>query len=84
MLPKEIRPVQTCEVRAYWDNKAQVWWAESDDVIGLVAESRTHDALIIELRQLVPELLTLNVPNRPNNPIVLRLVSEQIETISCG
>ncbi len=50
--------MQTFEVQGYWDNVTQVWWAESDDVIGLVAESRSHDALIIELRQLLPELLT--------------------------
>lgn len=43
--------MQTYEVQACWDNQARVWWAESDDLIGLVAKSRTYDELITELRR---------------------------------
>lgn len=73
--------MQTYEVRAHWDAEAKVWWAESDDVPGLVAEAPTHDALVEELRQLVPELLQLNVPDRAHGRITLRLISEQVEDI---
>ena len=48
------------EIKAHWDGEAQVWWAESDDVKGLVAEADTLEALMRELRELVPELLRTN------------------------
>lgn len=73
--------MQTYQVQAHWDAEAQVWWAESDDVPGLVAEARTHNKLVTKLCQLVPELLALNVPGRFQDRIALRLVSEQTEEI---
>lgn len=73
--------MQTYEVRANWDPDARVWWAESDDVPGLVAETRTHDEMVAELRLLIPELLELNLPNRPREGILLRLISQQVEDI---
>lgn len=73
--------MQTYEVRARWDAEAQVWWAESDDVPGLVAEAHTHDALVEELRQLVPELLEMNVPDRQPGKFMLRVIWEQVEDI---
>jgi hypothetical protein len=54
--------VKSCKVTAHWDAKASVWWAESDDVVGLVAEASSFDALVDDLRQIVPELLELNHP----------------------
>jgi predicted RNase H-like HicB family nuclease len=47
-------------VYAEWDNQAGVWVATSDDVPGLVTESKTFEALLKKLRTLVPELLELN------------------------
>jgi len=82
MLSMEKPPMQTYEVRAHWDAEAQIWWAESNGVPGLVAESHTHHELVAELRQLVPELLAFNVPDRPRDRIVLRLVSKQTK-VSC-
>ncbi len=73
--------MQTYEVRANWDAEAKVWWAESDDVPGLVAETRTHDEMVAELRLLIPELLELNLPDRPRDGIALRLISQQVEDI---
>ena len=52
--------VRTYHVLATWDPEAEVWVAESDDVIGLVAEAATIEALIAKLRVLIPELLELN------------------------
>ena len=40
--------------------QAGVWVATSDDVPGLVTESKTFEALLKKLRTLVPELLELN------------------------
>lgn len=81
IFPLGSASMQTYQVRAHWDADAQVWWAESDDVPGLVAEARTHDELVDELRLLVPELLQINMPDRPHGRIMLRLVSEQVEDI---
>jgi predicted RNase H-like HicB family nuclease len=47
-------------VHAEWDDQAGVWVATSDDVPGLVTESKTFEALLKKLRTLVPELLELN------------------------
>ena len=43
-----------------WDPEAAVWIATSDDIIGLVLESGSVDALIERVRCAVPELLELN------------------------
>jgi predicted RNase H-like HicB family nuclease len=47
-------------ILAHWDAAAGVWWAESTDVRGLVAEANTFEGLVANLHELVPELLKLN------------------------
>ncbi len=71
--------MQIYEVKAHWDAEASMWWAESDDVPGLVAESSTHAGLVEELRHLVPELLQMNRAALAVGRIAFRLVSDQIE-----
>lgn len=66
-------------VRAHWDPEAQVWWAESDDIPGLVAEASAHDTLIEELKAIVPELLGLNMPGLESRQHSLHIVSDQVE-----
>lgn len=48
------------QVVAEWDDEARVWVATSDDVPGLVTEADTKEHLVEKLRELVPELLSLN------------------------
>jgi predicted RNase H-like HicB family nuclease len=48
------------EVRAHWDAKAGVWWAESDDIPGLVTEAQSFDELVGNVCALIPDLLELN------------------------
>ena len=67
-------------VNAHWDPEARVWWAQSDEVPGLVAETKTHEGLIIELRALVPALLAMNRPEMKGG-VSLRIVSEQVEEV---
>ena len=74
--------VHTYEVLAHWDAEASVWWAESHDVPGLVAEAKTYDALVDELRAIVPELLELNMPERSRDRSALRIIAEQTSEIS--
>lgn len=47
-------------VRMTWDSEASVWVAESDDILGLVMEGGSIDALIERVRFAAPELLALN------------------------
>jgi predicted RNase H-like HicB family nuclease len=69
-------------VAAHWDAEARVWWAESSDVAGLVAEAETHDGLVAELRVLVPELLAANSPETKFDRIQIKLLSDQIEEVN--
>jgi predicted RNase H-like HicB family nuclease len=68
------------QVRAFWDDDAKVWVAESDDVPGLATEAESVDQLVEKLKVLIPELLAENgLPSSGDIPF--RLVSE-IEVVS--
>ena len=71
------RPIQ---VRAFWDDEAKVWVAESDDVPGLVTEAQSVDQLVEKLKTLIPELLAENGIEACGD-IPFKLVSE-IEVVS--
>ena len=62
-----------------WDPKASVWIATSDDIIGLVLESGSVDALIERVRYAVPELLELN---HQQPAVGIRFKIERYERIS--
>ena len=47
-------------VKLQWDPEAAVWVATSEDIIGLVLECGSLDALVERVRYAVPELLELN------------------------
>ena len=47
-------------VRCSWDEEAQVWIAESEDIPGLVLESGSFDALLERVRFAAQELIDLN------------------------
>jgi len=48
------------QVRAEWDDEAEVWVASSDDVPGLATGADTLEALIAKLKIVIPELLEEN------------------------
>lgn len=50
----------TRHVSATYDPESQVWWAESDDIVGLVSEAPTLDELVERVLAVVPELLQAN------------------------
>ena len=59
-------------ITADWDEEADVWVATSEDIIGLVAEAETLEALREKLADLVPELIAENgLPDgaAPNDPV---------------
>lgn len=43
-----------------WDDEANVWIAQSDDIPGLVLEDGSLDALFERVRFVAPELIELN------------------------
>lgn len=63
-----------------WNNEANVWIAQSDDVPGLVLESGSFDALVERVRFAVPELLDLNENTSPQP--YLTFISRRQERIA--
>jgi hypothetical protein len=72
--------MKTYDVRAHWDAEAGVWWAESDDVPGLVAEAETLDQLQRDLGELVPELMRLN-EGWSEGSMSLRVLADRTEVL---
>ena len=66
-------------VMLQWDPEAAVWVATSEDIIGLVLECGSVDALVERVRYAVPELLELN-HQQPATGIRFRM--ERYERIS--
>ncbi len=50
----------TRHVTVRWDAEARVWWAESDDIPGLVTEAATFDELVERCGAVIGELLAAN------------------------
>ena len=55
-----FKAIMEFEVNFTWDNEADVWIAQSDDIPGLVLESVSLDTLIARVRLAAPELMELN------------------------
>jgi hypothetical protein len=67
-------------VQAHWDDKAGVWWAESEDVHGLVAEAATLEGLLDDIKLLIPELLELNHGSSARQ-IQIQLVADRVASV---
>jgi hypothetical protein len=48
------------KIEAFWDQEAQVWVAESSDILGLLTEADNLDRLAHKLKQMITELLAAN------------------------
>ena len=51
---------QVRHVRATYDADARVWWAESDDIPGLVSEAPSLDALMDRVLAVAGEIMEAN------------------------
>ena len=71
-------------VNALWDADADVWVATSDNIPGLVTESKTFEALLKKLRTLVPELLELNNAMPRSGRAPYRVVAERHESVQAA
>ncbi len=69
-------------VRADWDAEAKVWMATSEDVPGLTVEAETLDALVEEVKHVVPELLELNCGLHGPADISLVVTSRREERVA--
>ena len=68
----------TRHVQATYDPEAGVWWAESEDLPGLVSEAPTLDALIDRVMAVAGELLAAN--GTPATGVSLQFsVTRQVE-----
>ncbi len=52
-------------VQAHWDEVARVWWADSDDIPGLVTEADTFPDLVQHVRSLAPLAIRENFGREP-------------------
>ncbi len=57
-------------VNVHWDGVARVFWANSDDVPGLVSEAPTFDALVKRVTAVAPELLADNRPDLKGDCVI--------------
>ena len=71
--------MEAFKVLAHWDPEAGVWWAESVDIKGLVAESETIEGLLEEIRQIVPDLMRLN--HGITQSVQINLVADRTEGV---
>jgi len=73
-------------ITAQWDPEAEVWVAESEDVVGLITEAATVEELVRKLRVLVPELLKANAALVKSGPVSLRwsLVLDEPTSLAVG
>lgn len=71
------------QIQAFWDSEAQVWVATSDDIPGLATEASTLEFLTQKLRDMIPELVTLNkiLPTNYVGSISFDLISYRQELI---
>jgi predicted RNase H-like HicB family nuclease len=72
----------TIYVKATWDEEAEVWVAESDDIEGLITEAATLEALRDRVLIMIGELLELNGGGRSDFPeIPVHILAEQVTRV---
>ncbi|GHT53272.1 antitoxin HicB [Spirochaetia bacterium] len=61
-----------------WDDEAQVWFAESDDIPGLILESGSLDTLIERVKIAAPELLEISGITHTNIHLFFKMEREAV------
>jgi predicted RNase H-like HicB family nuclease len=71
------------KIQAFWDQEAEVWVAESQDILGLVTEAETLDQLTHKLKQVIPNLLIANhlIVKNHQQSIAFELITHRQELI---
>lgn len=73
----------TVYIIAIWDDSAQVWVAQSNDVPGLCIEAASQPELQEKLKAAIPELLELNKEAADCVPIELLLRGQSHIQMAC-
>lgn len=68
----------TINVRAEWDDDAQVWFASSDDVHGLAVEAETLELLKPKVYGALQDLIELNGLTFDEDEIPVHFMAEQM------
>ena len=71
------------KIEAFWDQEAEVWFAESQDILGLVTEAENLDQLTHKLKQIIPDLLIANhgIDQNHQENITFELIAHRQELI---
>jgi predicted RNase H-like HicB family nuclease len=65
-----------------WDAEPKVWWAESEDLPGLVTEASTMPELIQRIMDVAPELIEDNLDTGSEaHEILLNLIPVYQQTV---
>lgn len=62
-----------------WDSETSMWVATSDDILGLVLESGSYDALIEKVKNAISELIELN---KIDNVKSISFVSQRLDKVT--
>ena len=69
-----------CTVKLVWDEEAQVWYTQTDDIPGLALSAPVYDELVAIVRDVAPELLEENIGY--NGIIYINFESVRIDKVS--
>lgn len=69
-------------VKATWDDEANVWVAETDDIDGLVTEAATLELLKDKVLSMIPELIQLNGIKSDLPEIPVHFMAEQSSRVT--
>jgi len=63
-----------------WDDESSVWIAESKELPGLILESGSFDALVERVKNAIPDLLELDMADRPK--VKLHFKAERLAIVA--
>jgi Domain of unknown function (DUF1902) len=68
-------------VKAEWDPEASVWVAQSDDVLGLAAESSSLESLRPKVLAMISDLIEVNKMKIELSEIPVHIVAHSLESV---
>jgi len=63
-------------IHAQFDPESGMWWASNDD-LPLTTEAPTLDGLLARIREVAPEIATLNGHIKRGEPVKIHLTADQ-------
>ena len=72
--------IKKCRIKMVWSVESETWYAESNDVPGLATGARTFDNLVERLKDIVPEMLEVNL--QYTGPVEIKYDVERIDVLT--